>query len=217
MYRSPPAARKRSALVALVPCILSCVGSIGGDPSRSRDADEDAAEAALCAHHEPFMRRLTMREYQATIADLVGPDTVSALALPPDSFLDGFDNQAPTLGVSALHIEGYLESAGAIANTVRADDQARGSVFGCGDMAAPDDVCLSAFVERFGRLAYRRPLEQEDVEALFALAQTGADDPDPWRRATLMLEGILQSPHFLYRVEIGVEDPEDASLRRLFA
>ena len=215
MHRSPRTARTRLRLFALLPCLISCVGSIGGDPSADHEQETDDDEAALCARPEPFLRRLTTREYRATLDDLVGPGVAVPLELPADSFLDGFDNQAPTLGVSALHIESYLKSAGAIAGAVRDDAATRDAVFGCGELPVPDDACLTSFVERFGRRAYRRPLEQDDVDALFTLAATAADDDDGWRGATLMLEAMLQSPHFLYRVEIGVEDAGDAGVHRL--
>ncbi len=206
--------QRASTWTILFPILTACTGTIGGGDPQGSGGDDDAA-SALCKSHEPFVRRLTAREYRAEAVDLFGPSIEGAFEVPPDSYLDGFDNQAPTLGVSTLHVEAYLEGAANIAAVVRQDDALRDAVFGCGALAAPDSACLDAFASRFGRRVYRRPLEQEEIDALLSLAAEGTGDPDPWRGATLMLEGMLQSPMFLYRSEIGVEDPSDSSVRRL--
>jgi hypothetical protein len=74
----------------------------------------------------------------------------------------------------------------------------RSAVIGC---QIVDAACLGTFVAGFGRLAYRRPLEQAEVDAIVAGAtEHGTDAEDRFRFA---IEALLSSSCFLYRVEIG--------------
>ncbi|HXS18980.1 MAG TPA: DUF1592 domain-containing protein, partial [Polyangiaceae bacterium] len=63
----------------------------------------------------------------------------------------------------------------------------------------------AAFIEKVGHRAYRRPLTTDETTALSALWDLGATyyasgDADV-DGARVFLEGLLQSPHFLYRIE----------------
>src|SRR3989442_17644 len=72
------------------------------------------------------------------------------------------------------------------------------------------------FVETFGRVAWRRPLEEDEIAAYVAVAEEssqelgGFDDGIEYAAAAL-----LQSPSFLYQVEIGDADPARPGVRRL--
>jgi hypothetical protein len=64
-----------------------------------------------------------------------------------------------------------------------------------------------AFIRAFGLRAYRRPLDDQEVTAyatLFDQGPTLAPGGDAFAAgAQLVLEGMLQSHHFLYRTELG--------------
>ena len=61
--------------------------------------------------------------------------------------------------------------------------------------------CLRAFVGRFGKLAYRRPLETAELDSVVNRATADAlDATDQFRFA---IEVLLSSSNFLYRVEVG--------------
>ena len=61
--------------------------------------------------------------------------------------------------------------------------------------------CLKTFVTHFGKLAYRRPLETVEVDAVVNRATTNAlDVTDQFRYA---IESLLTAPSFLFRVEVG--------------
>lgn len=68
----------------------------------------------------------------------------------------------------------------------------------------------------FGRRAFRRPLNDEEVARYEALAREAAQ---VWNDFYAGLEfatlAMLQSPYFLYRRELGQPDPADASRRLL--
>jgi len=59
----------------------------------------------------PAMRRMNRVEYEHTVQDLLGIDTPLADMLPEDSAVQGFDNVAGGLGLSAILLERYLEAA----------------------------------------------------------------------------------------------------------
>ena len=65
-----------------------------------------------------------------------------------------------------------------------------------------DKACATAFLERFTARAFRRPLDDDDRDALAVLFDAGAatSTADGVR---LVIEGVLQSPSFLYRSELA--------------
>jgi hypothetical protein len=95
-------------------------------------------------------------------------------------------------------LRAYLDRSKTLASELMSDNARRTTVLGC-DPAAAD--CLPAFVARFGKLAFRRPLEQTEVDAITTRAMTvGADVNDRYRYA---IESLLSSPSFLFRIEVG--------------
>jgi len=63
------------------------------------------------------------------------------------------------------------------------------------------------FIELFGRRAYRRPLTQAEVDRLEEVFEVGATLTGTASSFTigagLVIEAMLQSPHFIYRTELG--------------
>ena len=102
-------------------------------------------------------------------------------------------------------LAGYLEAA----ERLFADAARRKALLGCAP-AKPDDACASDFVKRVGRALFRRPLSAADVERWLTVARTTADG-DAYRGLRYALAGMLQSPRFLYRIEVGAPDPADSS------
>src|SRR5690606_2768197 len=79
--------------------------------------------------------------------------------------------------------------------------------------AAPADDCVQGFLASFGRRAYRRPLTA-DEQARWTMIAGQLAEGDPWRGLQSAVAGVLQSPHFLYRVELGETDPADPTRLR---
>lgn len=145
------------------------------------------------------MRRLSGLEYQLTLQDLFQlPAPPSLEGMPADTLKDGFKTFAEVQTVSAQHLRAYLDMAIELNDNLWADAARRGKVLGCALEAAD---CLRSFVTRFGKLAYRRPLDAAEVTSLVARAERDAVDlADRFRFAT---EVMLTSASFLYRVEVG--------------
>ena len=141
----------------------------------------------------PVLRRLTNSQYNNTVRDLLGELSQPANQFPPEDFVNGFKNQYQAQSLSPMLFEAYSASAEKLArNVFKRGDAA--DIIGC----APSPACRSQFVRSFGLKAFRRPLdstEQKRYEALFenhSDFQAGAQD---------VIEAILQSPHFLFRLD----------------
>jgi hypothetical protein len=157
------------------------------------------------------LRRLTHAEYAATVRDLLGVDPAAHVALfPADVTTGSFDNDSHNQTVSVLLGEGYLAAAQAMAAAVVADPARRDAVLGCDPASGPE--CLREAVTRLGRRAWRRPLEEAEVDALVALT---ASEATPDEQASLAIEALLLSPSFLFRVELGEPTADDPALLRL--
>lgn len=166
------------------------------------------------------IRRLTKVEYGLTLASLTGisrPEIETLLEqLPPDEEVLGFDNQSRSLQVSATHVESYMKISEQVAWAVADNIELHA---GCTPSDQRDEACVSAFIERFGKRAWRRPLsddERAELLALYSRAVEGAlsdlASPDaallgsiyPLRDGlTSVTIALLQAPYFLYRVEHG--------------
>ena len=159
------------------------------------------------------IRRLTRVEYNNTVYQLLGDTSWPANSFPPDEEASGFDNQATALVVSPLLAEHYMTAAEQLASSHGPELVLQ--LPACNG-AAVDAVKCSAdaetFIREFGKLAYRRPLEADEVadyQLLFEEGTALGDSPyAPVVGVRLVVEAMLQSPHFLYRVEFGIPNPE---------
>jgi hypothetical protein len=145
------------------------------------------------------LRRLTHDEYNNTVRDLLGDATRPADAFPTDTSQTGFDNQASALTISPILAEHYMLAAESLAAAAVADTSA---LVPC-DPTGDEDACARAFIAELGLRAFRRPLADAEVDRLFALFATGRDDEGFDRGVELVLQAVLQSPKFLFRVEYG--------------
>lgn len=117
-----------------------------------------------------------------------------------------FDNDAASAVVTSVHVEHYLRAGARLADRATADLPA---LLECAPAGA-DDPCVRAFVERFGRRAFRRPLTAEEATRYTALV---AAQPDLATGVRVALRVMLSSPYFLYRFEIG--EPQGDGTARL--
>lgn len=107
-----------------------------------------------------------------------------------------FDNAADTLQVTTDHLDEFLAAA-ALATAHLGHDGLE-SLAECGARAR--DLCVADFVTSFGRRAFRRPLTSEEkarYEALSSMAPSLAEAIEA------VVQGMLVSPNFLYRSELG--------------
>ncbi len=140
------------------------------------------------------LRRLTHSQYNNTLRDLLGDNSKAADRFPPEDFVNGFRNQIQAQGMSPLLIEAYSQAAEKSAQNALRGGDTRG-IIGC---KQPSAVCRAKFVREFGLRTFRRPLdltEQKRYAALFAV------EKDFLKGAQLVIEAMLQSSNFLFRLE----------------
>jgi hypothetical protein len=155
------------------------------------------------------LRRLSQDQYKVSIADIFGGDIRISSRLEPDPRRDGLIAVGvANASVSAAGFEQYDAAAREIAAQVT-DPGRRDTLIGCKpqDLSKPDPNCASAFVQRVGRLLYRRPLNQQESERFVALADEAATfKNDFYGGLSTALATMLQSVPFLFRVEQATPD-----------
>jgi hypothetical protein len=156
--------------------------------------------------------RLTERQYRNNIEHLLGAP-LPAPPLEPDTnpYLF-FSIGAASTTVSELGVQQYEEAAELLTRAVFDDPARREALVGCLP-AGPADACIAGFIATFGRRAYRRPLTAEEQARWLGIAGELANG-DAWQGLRFAVAGMIQSPHFLYRVELGEPDPAEPTRRR---
>ncbi len=150
-----------------------------------------------------LLRRLTHSQYNNTVRDLLGDQTLPANLFPPEDFVNGFKNQAEAQSVSPLLAEAYSAAAERLArNAFRGGDQ--NHLVPCRPGGPGDAACRDQFLRRFGLRAFRRPLTEAEIRRYGALFGREAQaQRDFLAGAQVVVEAMLQAPAFLYRVENG--------------
>jgi hypothetical protein len=154
------------------------------------------------------MRRLSRVEYDYVLEDLLGITEGHASAFPADDSTIGFE---VGVSVSDRLARDYLSTGEAVALEVVGTEASPADLASIDPALAcaadlPEgttaDACAAAFIRSFGRRAYRRPLNDEEVTSLTALFRTGRELEDFRTGIQLVLNAILVSPNFLYRFEV---------------
>jgi Protein of unknown function (DUF1592)/Protein of unknown function (DUF1588)/Protein of unknown function (DUF1595)/Protein of unknown function (DUF1587)/Protein of unknown function (DUF1585) len=171
----------------------------GGGPASAGGATSSVSCTSPSPGPSP-LRRLTHREYDNTIRQLLGDTSDPAKAFAPEEEAFGFDNSAEARGVTSLLAEQYMNAAEQLATNAAKDLP---KLMGCDPAATAGDACVSQFIQTFGKRAFRRPVRPEEQKRFADLFATGRTKYGTTMGVQLMLQAILQSPNFLYRVELG--------------
>ncbi|MEZ4385929.1 MAG: DUF1588 domain-containing protein [Nannocystaceae bacterium] len=195
-------------------------GSAGSDSAGSDSAGSDSAGDDPPPALEPAaasLRLLLHRHYRNAIRDLLGDGPAAVVAPPKDTPINGFDAVGSAqLALSDASVEIYETSARAAAAAAMGDMARIEAYLGCAPTGPDDAACHGKLVATFGRLAWRRPLTDAEVARYVAVAQQAAlDSGDFFTGVENVIAALLQSPYFLYMVEVGAADPEDSSRRYL--
>ena len=193
----------KSLAVLFAGAALAAGACGGGGGTESKGAPLCAVEPGPAP-----LRRITRFEYGRTVADLTGAPATVADQLPPDEETLGFDDIASAYSVSSLHAARYMGAAEEAAKVLTADST-RLTAFGGCNPTAGDDACVSAFIAGFGKRAWRRPLDADELQAMRAVYADTAE-PGPADGVSAVIATMLQSPQFIYRPEpqTGATEPE---------
>jgi hypothetical protein len=154
---------------------------------------------------EPALRRLTKAQYHNAVSDLFGRGLVMPGSLEPDAEAEGLLSVGASINsVSAYGVELYEDAAFLIADQVFDDPDRVDAMLSCTPSSSGDEDCAATFAEEVGRLAWRRPLTAEEVDLLTAvIVDIGTAESRFETGAMYGLAAMMQSPHFLYRLEHG--------------
>lgn len=181
------------------------------NPDETGGAMGDVADAV-----PPTSRllRLSHQQFDRVLSDLLGLDV--------DVTRD-FPEEVPTLGgyfeEAALTVNDRLKTelaatAERLAATLVTTPEAYQKVVGCETTEA---TCRDAFVTAFIGRTYRRPITEGERTAYTSLFDRAAElvgTGDAFRDGVqLVVEAALQSPQFLYRVEVGSGETDEFGVR----
>lgn len=215
---------RRVVIALLVLACGACTGLVEdrargprGTGAGPRGADVRVATTAI--------PRLSVREVDATLRDVLGVDGAAARHLPPDPLTaisrttgaeeEVFDTDALTKTPSQVFVEGLEAMSFEVAREVAADPARLAALAPCFEASpAPEPAaCLGELARTLALRLWRRPIESDEESALVARAMPFVDEAGLAIGARLVVQSVVQSPELVYRVEIG--DDVGGGLRRL--
>ncbi len=147
-----------------------------------------------------WVRRLTVPEYIETVQSQLGVNitTEAKDQLPRDLRADGFSNTSYNLTVDLAHVEGYAKLAEIVSRRVDlASFIAKHS-----NSTELSEANLQRLIRSMGRQLLRGPVEDREVAGYLRLAQAVIKEAGDFPEVTrYLLEAMLQSPRFIYRIE----------------
>lgn len=149
---------------------------------------------------EIWLQRLTLPEYIETVRSAAGVDIAAEAReiLPPDLRADGFSNTAYNLNIDLSHVGAYAKLAGVIVE--RMDVLKFAGRFSEKQKLNDDD--MRDLISKMGKWLLRRPLEGHEVDSFRGITTTVASAGGGFEEAvSYVIEAMLQSPGFLYRIE----------------
>ena len=166
----------------------------------SLDRLDPATYAHATGRREMFLRRLTIDEYIATVRAATGVDIAAEARewLPPDVAADGFKNTAYNLSVDLKHVHAFAELAASIVAKMDTTTFARRF----SKSRRLTDKNMRQLIEKIGRHLLRGPLDSHEIDLYRGISTTVMSSGGDFEEAVAtIVEAMLQSPRFLYRVE----------------
>ncbi|MET0388214.1 MAG: DUF1592 domain-containing protein [Polyangiales bacterium] len=233
MTRGRPSASIWSILLTVV--CSACDGAIEGaepwradaaDPMATRDggvvgSDVGVNHATLeqvgstCDASQtgaPQLRRLTLQQLDHSLRDIF-PEVAAAFtgfSQRDGSSAIGFSNDVGLM-VGPQAASAIAEGAEQLAGLVT-DDAALKALLPCAAAAQPDAACTRELVSRYGRRLFRRPLSAEELTRYTRLFDAITPTASFPTAAKWTLVALIQSPHSLYRRELGALDVDAPQL-----
>ncbi len=161
------------------------------------------------------LRRLTVEQYRNSVADALGTSVASTTELEGDTAQNGFFAiGAARATISPAAAEKF--EAAAYEAAAQALALARRAAFvGCTPAGTTDPACAKKLVEKLGARLFRRPLTAAESSRWVGVAETAAMRLNDFHAGLeFAVAGLLQSPNFLFRVELGEPDPANPSRLR---
>ena len=183
--------------------------STPAQPPGSLEPPSTISGAQTCKSGKPgprLLRRLSAEQLDNSVRDLFRNPAAPKSDVFNDPQVLGFTGDASALLVRDLGSQQLMSYA---------EQVARWAVATVTDLSPCKEMtpaCRTDFIKKFGQRAFRQPLKEATVaryEKLFAGAMTFEQGLE------LTITAMLQSPHFLYRTELGEPDAAKPGLVRL--
>jgi hypothetical protein len=200
--------------LTLLLALAGCDGSILS-PSAPGAVSTPTPDAVPNPQPAAHLHLLTVPQFQNSVHDLLGAD-VPISAIEPDVDINGFASVgASQIAVSPAGVEAYESAIGGALAFVFQTDARIASIAGCvpSDLG---DACVQSALTHVGRRAFRRPLTADELGRYQQIVtEIGTDATDVREGLRYALWAMLESPSFLYRVELG-EPSAAAPSRHLY-
>ncbi len=179
----------------------------GGDESGDESGGAVSCEDGSVPGQSPRLVRLSHRQYDNTVRDLLqlAPEARPSSEFLADPPVKGFDNNAAALVTKDRLGRDYRRAAESLAAQVTAPDKLA-TLLPCqpeGDGSA----CAKQFIQKLGRRALRRALTASELTGYTAFFVQGAglyEEGSSFEQGLrFVIEALLQSPYFLYRIELS--------------
>jgi hypothetical protein len=210
--------------VALAAAAVGCsAGEIGGSSSgpgptptggNSGNGGTTPPPPANFVAEQGGLRRLTIPELRNAVSDLFGANMTLTTQFEPDTALSGFASiGAARVQLSASFVEQLEAAAMDVSGRVMSDTAGRAALVGCMPAGTTDDACTGQFLKKFGRRVWRRPLTDAEVTRYVGVANNAQTTvADFYQGLRYAIAGLLQSPNFIYRMEIGANPAANGQL-----
>ncbi|MDP2342476.1 MAG: DUF1588 domain-containing protein [Deltaproteobacteria bacterium] len=191
------------------PPVVDPVDPLPGEGEREL-SDRGPRPGSPFAPSPARLRRLLAIQYSNAVQDLLGTAAREVANPPADVPLNGFISVgAGDLSLSASVVDSYEAGAAAAAAAAVADPNSPLHAV-CTPAGADDAACFSQIATVLGRRAFRRTLEADEVTRFSDLALEAATAYGEANKGLEFLTmALLQSPHFLYIVEVGDAGGDD--------
>lgn len=162
-----------------------------------------AIDPAIYQHSggdQRWVQRLTVDEYIQTVRSITGIniEAEALKRLPADLRADGFSNTSYNLNVDLKHIDAWAK----LAEIVVAKMEVRPFVERFSRKRKFTDSDMADVISKMGEWVLRGPISNDEIVAYRGITTSVAAAGGSFDEAmSLLLEAMLQSPRFLYRIE----------------
>lgn len=177
-------------------------------------------EAPKVTVAEPSIRLLSESQYRNIVADLFGSQIVVGGSFDPLVRTNGLLNVGATSAhITPAGLEQFDRMARSIADQVM-NEKNRNIIVPCkpANVAAADEACAKQFFTKVGRVLFRRPLTDAEVQVPVTIADTATAELGSFYDGLASgLAGMMVSPSFLFAIDYTEPDPTQSGQTRLTA
>lgn len=162
------------------------------------------------------LRRLTEKQIFRSLRDILGAHLLIQGIAEPDVVQGGLVAIGSSIAsLSSRGVDSIEELSYSVAEQALHEDH-RDELVSCRPSSIRDDECATEAIVTLGLRLWRRPLVVEEIQELVELAGGAAETlTDFYSGLEFALARLIQSPHFLFRAELG-EEGESANEQRRF-